>query len=462
MAAIAAEFGDPLAELTWVSAVRARKAEAERAKRLAELNPFIHIDFKQTKPHLGPLSPGCRICGQGRWSCLFINGKCNCQCFYCPTSQDEVGVPTTNRVLFEKATDYADYVHCFNFSGISISGGEPLLTFNRTRRYIQKVRQKMGADLHIWLYTNATLLTRDHLLQLRDDGLDEIRIDISATQYSLKKMAMAVGIIPCVTIEIPAVPEDYQIVSDLLPKMRDLGLNHLNLHQLRLTPYNRVNFKHRPYTFFPGEKVTVLESEEMVLALIQEAIYKGIDLPINYCAFVYKHRYQRAASRRRNALMVIKDHESITENGYIRVLALQGPSDVLAQKAQQLDKLGVNRRLWQLSGKKDRLFFHPQLFHPIQPAADCSLLVRYVEAGLSPHLSYQRYFKEVRVNPNKRLYVEKQTVFGETRLNANQQSWFSNSLSMEPAAPAMINPKVTGIEKMAAFEFIEPGLQSYL
>ena len=25
----------------------------------------------------------------GAWSCLFINGRCNASCFYCPTSQDE-------------------------------------------------------------------------------------------------------------------------------------------------------------------------------------------------------------------------------------------------------------------------------------------------------------------------------------------------------------------------------------
>lgn len=461
MAVIAAEFGDTLADLNWISEARARTAEAERAKRLTDLSPFIQIEFKQTKPHSGPLSPGCRICGQGGWSCLFINGKCNCRCFYCPTPQDELGVPTTNRIFFEKATDYAAYVRSFNFSGVSISGGEPLLTFNRTRRYIQMIRQKMGVAVHIWLYTNATLLTHDHLLQLKDDGLDEIRIDISAADYNLKKMALAVGIIPCVTVEIPAIPEDYQTVANLLPQMRDLGLNHLNLHQLRLTPHNRVNFKHRPYTFFPGEKVTVVESEEMALALIQETLDKGIELPINYCSFVYKNRYQRAASRRRNAHMVLKDHESITENGYIRVLALQGASEVLSQKARQLDRSGINRRLWQLSGKKDRLFFHPQLCHQIQPA-DCNLLVSYAEAGLSPHLSYQRYFKEIRVTPDKRLYVEKQTVLGETRLNPDLQSWLINSLSGEPVVPSMINPNPTGIEKIAALEFIEPGLQSYL
>ena len=161
VAAITAEYGDPLQGLSWVSEVRARQAEADRARLMVAMAPHIELDFKQTKPHWGPLSPGCRVCGHGSWSCLFINGKCNCRCFYCPTTQDEIGVPTTNRVPFAKAADYADYVGHFGFTGVSISGGEPLLTFDRTLDYLRTIRRKMGDGLHLWLYTNATLLTAD-------------------------------------------------------------------------------------------------------------------------------------------------------------------------------------------------------------------------------------------------------------------------------------------------------------
>jgi uncharacterized protein len=78
---------------------------------------------------------------------------------------------------------------------------------------------------------------------------------------------------------------------------RIMGINHLHLHQLRLTPHNRSKFKNRPYTFLHGEKVTVLESELTALALIRQASSQRLTLPINYCSFVYKHRYQRTAAR---------------------------------------------------------------------------------------------------------------------------------------------------------------------
>jgi uncharacterized protein len=458
-AAAAAEYGPALDGLNWVAEALARQAQAGRAKLLATLATRLAIDFKQTKPHLGPLSPGCRICGEGRWSCLFINGKCNCRCFYCPTPQNEIGVPTTNQVPFSRASDYADYVGHFDFGGVSISGGEPLLTFERALKHIAAVRRKMGAGVHIWLYTNTTLLNETSLLKLRDAGLDEIRMDISAAGYSLEKAQTAVGIIPCVTVEIPAIPEDHRRLAALLPVMRDLGVNHLNLHQLRLTPHNLANFRNRPYTYLHGEKITVLESELTALALIQEACENGIGLPINYCAFVYKHRYQRAAARRRNARLVLKDHETITENGHIRSLAVAGTPQALARQAQELNDGGADRRLWQLTGSGSRLYFHPSLWPRIDAGAG-DLLAGYAEAGLCANISYHHYFKEIRINADKRLYVEKRPVFKETRLDAGQRRWLAARLGGSPAGDPL-DDWPAGEPAIAEFEIIAPGLQDY-
>jgi len=46
---------------------------------------------------------------------------------------------------------------------VSISGGEPLLTFDRTLRYIAAVRRCSGSAVHIWMYTNGTLATAERL-----------------------------------------------------------------------------------------------------------------------------------------------------------------------------------------------------------------------------------------------------------------------------------------------------------
>lgn len=401
-----AEYGDSARHLNWVTPKRAAEAEAHRQELLAAVGERLCTSSGGTKPHLGPLAPGCQVCVRGGWSCLFINGRCNCRCFYCPSEQGEIGIPTTNRITFPKAKDYAAYVRYFGFEGVSISGGEPLLTFDRTLEYLGRVRREAGDGVHLWLYTNGTLLTRERVDRLRDAGLDEIRFDIGAVGYELDLLRLAVGRIPCVTVEIPAVPEELGRLRGMLAEMRNAGVDHLNLHQLRLTPHNRPHLEGRGYTFLHGERVTVLESEIAVLSLMADAAAVG-GLPVNYCSFVYKRRYQQAAMMRRSAKEIRKPHESVTERGYIRSLAAAGPSDRIREAVEKLKRRGVDSDLWSVSGAMERLFFHESLW-PLVAADSFEIQVNYAEALLSPRISYRAYFREVRLEPGATIYVERQ------------------------------------------------------
>lgn len=453
-----AEYEGQSQELHWITRSQALKADEDRKNYLAAISQAIELAFHRTKPKLGPLSPGCVICGEGGWSCLFINGKCNCRCFYCPTDQNEIGVPVTNRIPFDKPSDYADYVHYFDFRGVSISGGEPLLTLDRTLKYLKAVRRKMGDCLHLWLYTNGTLLTREIVQKLQDEGLNEIRFDISAKGYELERLQMAVGQIPIVTIEIPAIPEDMEKVSNLLPILYDMGVNHLNLHQLRLTPHNVVNLKTRSYTFLHGDKVTVLESELMVLKLMETALAKGVKLPINYCSYVYKHRFQRAAARKRNARFILKGHESLTESGFIRTMALVGDARDLQQKADQLAALGARPHQLNLTGNKTCLYFHEQLW-PLIDFSSCDLQISYAEASLSPIVSYRHAFKEVRINSARKIVVERNVHCANIRLSIEQRSVFEKGVICRE--PETMNTDACLNSPFALFEFITSGLQHY-
>jgi len=215
-------------------------------------------------------------------------------------------------------------VAAMGFNGVSISGGEPLLTPDLTLAYLRAVRQRSGADVHLWLYTNGTLLTADLCNRLKDAGLDEIRFDLGAVRYNLKKLRLAVGCIPTVTVEIPAVPEDEELLKRKMVEMAEAGVNHLNLHQMRLTPYNFGPLTERDYTFLHGEKVTVLESELCALRMVRFGLAQDIPLPVNYCSFPYKRRFQHAAARRRAALAVCASGEVVTEPGYLRTLSASG------------------------------------------------------------------------------------------------------------------------------------------
>jgi uncharacterized protein len=318
------EYGRLYDLLNFASPERLAAACAERAELLLWLESHARFGYAGTKVDCNGLSPGCQRCGEGGWSCLFVNGRCNGRCFYCPTAQDDDGPPVTNGLAFNSPDDYAAYVAALGFRGVSISGGEPLLTPELTISYLSAVRQRCGDAVHLWLYTNGTMLTPELCARLRDAGLNEIRFDLGAVRYNLKKLRLAVGCIPTVTVEIPAVPEEEELLKLKLVEMAQAGVNHLNLHQMRLTPYNFGPLTERGYTFLHGEKVTVLESELCALRLVRFGLEKGIALPVNYCSFPYKRRFQHAAARRRAALGVCAPGETVTEPGFLRTVSPTG------------------------------------------------------------------------------------------------------------------------------------------
>ncbi len=331
----AREYGPLFNYIPWIDEDGARLATLERIRLLQ--TPGINVSCLGTKIHHGALSPGCQQCAGRAWSCLFISGRCNGRCFYCPTPQNVDDPPMSGSVPFHRAKDYADYVRFFRFGGASISGGEPFLDFDTSLAYVRALRQTCGPELHIWLYTNGILATEDKLRRLAAAGLNEIRFDIGATDYSLEHARLARGIVPTVTVEIPAVPEETERLRALLPELSAAGVSHLNLHQLRLTPHNARHLLERDYTYVHGPKVTVLESELCALELVAHGARHDLPLAINYCSFVYKHRFQGAASRERFGAKLLEEGEELTASGHIRTLRTQAAGDGDWQTAPMID-----------------------------------------------------------------------------------------------------------------------------
>ena len=366
------EYGLLYDQLIFANPAQLAAAEAERKELLQWLEQRAGFGYAGTKVDCNSLSPGCRCCGDGGWSCLFVNGRCNGHCFYCPTAQDDDGPPVTNGLAFTTPEEYAAYVAALGFSGVSISGGEPLMTPDLTLAYLSAVRKRCGDDLHLWLYTNGTLLTADLCSRLRDAGLNEIRFDLGAVRYNLKKLRLAVGCISTVTVEIPAVPEDEELLKRKMVEMAEAGVKHLNLHQMRLTPYNFGPLTERGYTFLHGEKVTLLESELCALRMVRFGLEQGIPLPVNYCSFPYKRRFQLAAARRRAALSVCTPGEVVTEPGYLRTLSATG--------------------------------------------------VRYCEAALLQNPSYRYPFEKIVLETGRALYMERRPLTPELELSDAERS----------------------------------------
>jgi len=302
--------------ITWLQPYNSTELRNRREELLRSLEDSLL--FKETKPYHKQISKGCKICGLGSWSCLFITGKCNANCFYCPAPQLTDEIPETQNLEFETAEAYAEYINFFRFKGVSFSGGEPLLFFDRTLQYLKQIRKKCSPDIYTWMYTNGILGDEQKFRKLAAAGLNEVRFDIGATGFKLDKLQVAKRTIPNITIEIPAVPEEKEKLIQLLPEMIKAGVTNLNLHQLRLTKHNAPKLLKRNYSYVPAEQPIVLESELTALEIVQYAKKHHLDIGINYCSFFFKNRFQKAGFRKQTTNALADPIETITEKGFIR------------------------------------------------------------------------------------------------------------------------------------------------
>jgi hypothetical protein len=241
--------------------------------------------------------------------------------------------------------------------------------------------------------------------------------------------------------------------------MSDAGIAYLNLHQLRLTPHNLSNMLNRNYTYLHGEHLTVLESELTALKLMRHAAANRIALPINYCSYVYKNRFQRAAARRRSSRSIASAYEDITENGYIRSLYVKGPADVLGTLAESLKMKGCPADCWSMTKDKDRIFFGAAVwqaltFEGLRPG------VFYSDARLVPSVTYRNQFKEIELNRNRSIFVERVRASEDIEIVDRDRDFLERVIFGEkeliPAAGG-----TPALDRILQYERISPDLQDY-
>jgi uncharacterized protein len=170
------------------------------------------------------------------------------------------------------------------------------------------------------MYTNGILATDDKLKALGEAGLNEVRFDLGAVNYHPKVLRNAAKFIPVVTVEIPAVPHEKELLLKALPLLCEYGVSNLNLHQLRLTQYNAPKLLEQPYTLLHGEQPTVAESELTALEIMQFVASQGLPIGVNYCNFHFKNRFQKAGFRRMMGKVLLNENEEITQNGFLRLI----------------------------------------------------------------------------------------------------------------------------------------------
>jgi uncharacterized protein len=404
-------------DMKWLTREQAKEANRKRNELLQSISGKVNSYFLGNKIGPGELSPGCMNCGQGTWSCIFINCLCTAKCFYCPQSRKnrKERPPNESGLVFENAEDYVDYLEKFKFKGASFSGGEPFLQYEKVLTYTRKIRERLGKGIYIWLYTNGDLVNKEKLKALKEAGLNEIRFDISARNYDLKAVKKAVGIIDTVTVEIPAIPEDYERLKKCLPRMKAAGVAHLNLHQLFANQNCYKPFNDRRYTFLHQPNIPVLESEVTAMRMIKYAVDKNIGLPINYCCSIYKHRFQQKAYRKRFQSFIKERYESSTESEFIRRLSIQDTPVKIKKLVKTFQDNKCNDRLWSFNKDSSELFIHHSLLKYIDFNTH-GLIVTYFAPQLKSVSDDENdNSKKIALNSRRNIFIERKFVH-ETKM----------------------------------------------
>jgi pyruvate formate-lyase activating enzyme-like uncharacterized protein len=341
----------------------AERSDERRRRLLAALPREALRDFHGYKPHLGPLSPGCLRCARGEWSCLFLTGVCCADCFFCPGLRSTEDRPAyAERLLFPAPRTYAQYVARLGYTGASFSGGEPFMAFDKLLAYLDALRAHGPKDLYVWAYTNGLPATPDRLSLAAAAGLDEVRFNIAHDGYRLDRVRAAVGRVARVSVEIPAIPEDVDLLKALLPELAAAGVAHLHLHQLVLLGENGAALQRRGYVFAPGSAPAVVESELCALEVLRHAAETGVKLPVQLCSLSYKDHFQAQGEGRRGASLVMKSWEEQTEAGLLRRLWFQDSGDgALPALAERLGQLAPEGQGWSLRAAEGRLLVRAEL-----------------------------------------------------------------------------------------------------
>ncbi|MBF0406661.1 MAG: radical SAM protein [Candidatus Riflebacteria bacterium] len=370
-----------------------------------------------TKIIKGDLSPGCKTCMNGTVSFLYINGLCTRNCFFCPQNRrmESERAPISAELTFNDPDLYVEYLYKCGFKGVGITGGEPLMVFERLLLFLKSIKNKFDRNMYTWIYTNGDLLDEYKLTELKNAGLDEIRFNLSARDYDLEPVILSRRFFDAITIEIPTMPEDEMIVRVIMQEIAKIGVRNLNLHPLSLSKYNLKNVLARNYLIIhsPYNSPIVFDSEMTALSLMKYAAEKQFDFSLNYCTRLFKKIYQSCGLRKRFANYAKAKFESISDSGYVMRLSLKDSAENIGKIISVFEKSSVCSSLWKVEKNNSELFFHVDLISLI-PSDKSNLSLMCFEALVVPGLLRN----EMEAGSNDKLPVGLKLVMKEENLSS--------------------------------------------
>jgi hypothetical protein len=272
------------------------------------------------------LPPGCRICRQGAGLVLFVTGRCERSCFYCPISEERRGqdVVFADEQPVQKTADILEEARAIRALGTGITGGEPLLRLDYVLECVTALKLEFGPQHHIHLYSGI-LPKKGVLEKLKHAGLDEIRFHPPVSKWSnpvgLKEAlleAKASGLEA--GVEIPALWSAPKIVE----AVRDADA-FLNLNELEFSETNFADLIDAG--FLPEDLGCAATGSEDVAK--EHFLKSGIK--VHYCPSRFKDAVQLRERLRRRAEHTARPFDYVSSEGTIIHGIIEGDLEMALQ-----------------------------------------------------------------------------------------------------------------------------------
>lgn len=269
-------------------------------------------------PYVGQLAKGCRACMRGAKLVLFITGRCEKGCFYCPLSEERYGkdVIFANEIQVPKVEQALNEAHMIDAEGVGITGGEPLLEIDRTCQYLRAFKQEFGEQFHVHLYTALEPVPVGSVGRLLDAGLDELRLHRFRAGEDLGKLrAMTQGTVD-LGLEVPALPGHLDQMKRLLRDVEAAHLDFVNINELEFGPLNADQLRTHGFVLDSKSVAAVRGSEKTAISLLDWAA-RHTSLNVHFCPLALKDGVQLRNRFRRRAKHVAAPFERISSDGLL-------------------------------------------------------------------------------------------------------------------------------------------------
>lgn len=263
------------------------------------------------------LAEGCKHCNMGSKMVLFITGRCDTGCYYCPVGLTKKGrdVVYANELNVSELSMIIEEAESMDATGTGITGGDPLMNVERTVRAIRMLKERFGQGHHIHLYTST--MDPERISEVVDAGLDEIRFHPPLELWDRMCDTPLEGIVGNleidVGIEVPALPNMEKELCSLIEYAISIGVDFVNINELEFSESNWHMMDTYGYGLVDELSSAVRGSEEVAMNILER--YSGF--PVHFCSSTFKDGVQLRNRLMRKAEHSAKEYEVITEDGTV-------------------------------------------------------------------------------------------------------------------------------------------------